>query len=102
MTRRVDGDLLLVGSLPVESADAAFRAGAELFADWVFALPDGETGPRGAWVAYDRTTLLEPHPDVAVIAPSPSPTGRARHAYDTARLTVAEGVRDLRFESWPR
>lgn len=100
--RRVDADLLLVGSLPVGSTDAALRAGAELFADRVFALPDGESGPRGAWVAYDRTTLLEPHPDIEVLAPSPSPTGRARHAYDTARLTVREGVDALRFDTWPR
>jgi len=102
MTRRVDSDLLLVGSLPVDSTDEGFRAGAELFADHVAALPDGESGPRGAWVGYDRTTLLEPHPDVAVIAPSSSPTGRARHAYETARLTVRDGVSALRFDSWPR
>jgi hypothetical protein len=102
MTRRVDSDLLLVGSLPVDSTDDGFRWGAELFAGLVAALPDGESGARGAWVGYDRTTLLEPHPDIAVLAPSPSPTGRARHAYDTARLTVREGVDALRFDAWPR
>jgi len=102
MTRRVDSDLLLVGSLPVDSTDDGFRWGAELFGGLVAALPDGESGARGAWVGYDRTTLLEPHPDIAVLAPSPSPTGRARHAYDTARLTVREGVDALRFDAWPR
>lgn len=102
MSRRVDADLLLVGSLPVDSPDEGFRAGAELFGDRVAALPDGESGARGAWVGHDRTTLLEPHPDITVLAPSPSPTGRARHAYDTARLTVAEGVETLRFDAWPR
>jgi hypothetical protein len=102
MTRRVDSDLLLVGSLPVDSTDDGFRWGAELFGGLVAALPDGESGARGAWVGYDRTTLLEPHPDIAVLAPSPSPTGRARHAYDTARLTVRDGVDALRFDAWPR
>lgn len=53
-------------------------------------------------MGYDRTTLLEPHPDIAVLAPSPSPTGRARHAYDLARLTVRDGVDALRFDAWPR
>jgi hypothetical protein len=102
MTRRVDSDLLLVGSLPVDSTDEGFRAGAALFGDRVAALPDGESGARGGWVGYDRVTLLEPHPDITVLEPSPSPTGRARHAYDTARLTVADGVETLRFDAWPR
>ena len=102
MSRRVDSDLLLVGSLPVDSTDEGFRRGAELFADRVAALPDGESGARGAWVGYDRTTLLEPHPDITVLAPTGSPTGRARHAYDTARLTVRDGVEALRFDAWPR
>jgi hypothetical protein len=102
MTRRVDSDLLLVGSLPVDSTDEGFRAGAELFSRYVASLPDGESGPRGGWVAYDRTTLLEPHPGIEVIAPSPSPTGRARHPYDTARLTVRDPSAPLRFDAWPR
>lgn len=108
---RASSDLLLVGSLPVptgpgaattELTERTLRAAAPLFGDRVFALPDGEAGPRGAWVAFDRTTLLEPHPDVEVIAPTASPTGRARHAYDTARLTVREGVSGIRFDSWAR
>ena len=45
MAQRVTSDLLLVGSLPADSTEAALRAGAELFGDLVFALPDGETGP---------------------------------------------------------
>ena len=47
---RVDSDVLLVGSLPAESTEAALRAAADLFGDLVFALPDGETGP---WMHLD-------------------------------------------------
>ena len=54
MSPRVTSPLLLVGSLPAESTDAALRAGADLFGDLVFALPDGETGARAAWVSYER------------------------------------------------
>ena len=67
MTSRAHSDLLLVGSLPAESTAAAFRAGAELFGAIVFALPDGETGPRAAWVGYEREQLCRPHPDVVVV-----------------------------------
>ena len=45
MARRVNSELLLVGSLPSDSADSALRAAAGFFGDLVFALPDGETGP---------------------------------------------------------
>ena len=50
MAPRVDSELLLVGSLPADSTESALRQGSELFGDLVFALPDGETGPRAAWV----------------------------------------------------
>jgi hypothetical protein len=57
MAPRVDSELLLVGSLPADSADSALCSAAGFFADLVFALPDGETGPRAAWVGYERERL---------------------------------------------
>jgi hypothetical protein len=102
MAPRVTSELLLVGSLPADSTDAAFRAGAELFGDMVFALPDGETGPRRAWVGYEREQLTRPHPDVVVIEETESPTGIPRHAYETPVFGLREGVNELHFDSWPR
>jgi hypothetical protein len=100
--RRVNSDLLLVGSLPAASTDAALRAGAELFGDMVFALPDGETGARAGWVGYERERLARPNPDVVVVQETESPTGIPRHAYETPVFGIREGVSELRFESWPR
>jgi hypothetical protein len=102
MAPRVNSELLLVGSLPADSTDAAFRAGAELFGDMVFALPDGETGPRRAWVGYEREQLTRPHPDVVVLEETESPTGIPRHAYETPVFGIREGVTELHFDSWPR
>ena len=102
MARRVDSDLLLVGSLPADSTESAFRAGAELFGDLVFALPDGETGPRAAWVGYEREKLARPNPDVVVVEETESPTGIPRHAYETPVFGVKKGVTELHFDSWPR
>ena len=87
---RASSELLLVGSLPASSTDEAFRAGAELFGDLVFALPDGETGPRAAWVGYERERLVRPNSDVEVVEETESPTGIPRHAYETP------GVQDPR------
>src|SRR5215475_6527914 len=102
MASRAMSDLLLVGSLPAPSTDAALRAGAELFGDMVFALPDGETGPRAAWVGYEREQLVRPNPGVEVLQSTESPTGIPRHAYETPIFGVRDGVTDLHWDSWPR
>jgi hypothetical protein len=102
MTTRAQSELLLVGSLPADSTEEAFQAGAELFSDLVFALPDGETGPRRAWVGYERERLVRPHPDVETVEQTESPTGIPRHAYETPVFKIRPGVAQLHWESWPR
>ncbi|MQA77934.1 MAG: hypothetical protein GEV10_05545 [Streptosporangiales bacterium] len=95
-------ELLLVGSLPAATTEAALRSGVEFFGDLVFALPDGETGPRVAWAGYEREHLVRPHPDIETVEETASPTGIPRHAYETPIFRLRPGVRELRFESWPR
>ena len=102
MTPRIKSELLLVGSLPVDTTEAALRAGAELFSDLVFALPDGETGPRRAWVGYERERLCRPHPGLELVRETDSPTTVPRHAYETPVFKIREGVNSLHWESWPR
>ena len=102
MPARVTSDLLLVGSLPTDSTDAALRNGAELFGDLVFALPDGETGPRAAWVGFERERLVRPHPDVETVQATESPTGIPRHAYETPVFRIRPGVSELHWDTWPR
>jgi hypothetical protein len=102
MTRRVNSELLLVGSLPADSTEHAFRAASELFGDMVFALPDGETGALAGWVSFERERLIRPSADIMVVSETESPTGLPRHAYETPVFGVREGVEQVRFESWPR
>ena len=101
MARRVNSELLLVGSLPASDTEAALRAAADLYAGLVFALPDGETGPRAAWVGYERERLVRPNPGVVTITETASPTGIPRHAYETPVFGLKPGA-ELRFASWPR
>jgi hypothetical protein len=100
--RPVTSPLLLVGSLPADSTESALRAGAELFGDLVFALPDGETGPRAMWVGYERERLVRPNPDVVTVAETESPTGGPRHAYETPIFRIREGATELHWDAWPR
>jgi hypothetical protein len=102
MGSRVTSDLLLVGSLPADSPETALRTAAALFGDMVFALPDGETGARAAWVGYEREQLVRPHPDVETVAATESPTGIPRHAYETPVFRIRDGVSELHWDSWPR
>ena len=102
MAPRVNSDLLLVGSLPADSAASALRLAAPFFGDLVFALPDGETGPRAGWVSYERERLVRPNPGIAVLQETESPTGLPRHAYETPVFGVRPGVTELHWDSWPR
>ena len=100
MSRRINSELLLLGSLPAASTEEALRAGGELFGDLVFALPDGETGMRVLWAAYEAARLLVPNPGLEVI--QDNLRNPPRSVRETAILKVREGVTELRFESWPR
>ena len=102
MSPRVTSDLLLVGSVPAASTADALRAGAANFADLVFALPDGETGPRSSWVGYERERLVRPNPAIETVAETTSPTGIPRHMYETPIFRIRPGVSEVRWDSWPR
>jgi hypothetical protein len=102
MAPRVSSELLLVGSLPAATTEDALRAGAEQFGDLTFALPDGETGPRAAWVGYERERLVRGTPGVDTVAETQSPSGIPRHAYDTPVFKIAPGARELHWDTWPR
>jgi hypothetical protein len=103
MASRADSQLLLVGSLPADSTESALREGAQYFGDLVFALPDGETGPRAAWIGYERQTLMRSNPDVLTLEETPSPTGVPRHFNETPVFGIRAGVTELqRWERWPR
>jgi hypothetical protein len=102
MARRVNSELLLVGSLPADSAESALRAAAGFFGELVFALPDGETGPRAGWVSYEREKLVRPNEGMVTLAETESPTGLPRHAYETPVFGVKPGVSRVHWDSWPR
>ena len=102
LASRVRSELLLVGSLPAGTTEDALRAGAEMFSHLVFALPDGETGERRAWVGYERERLCRPHPDLELVQETECPNGIPRHAYETPVFKIRGGVNEIHWNSWPR
>lgn len=101
MAPRVSSDLLLAGSLPATPTEEAFRASAELFGHLVFALPDGETGPRAGWVGDERERLLRPNPGIATVQETLSATGVPRHAYETPVFQIRPGFTSCTGTSGP-
>jgi hypothetical protein len=57
-------DVLLVGSLPYESAEEAFRAAGPALDGHAGWLPDGEPGPRQMWVGMLLALVYSQHPDI--------------------------------------
>jgi hypothetical protein len=64
---RAVGDVHLVGSLPYQDAESAFRAAADGLGSRIAGLPDGEPGARQYWVNYLPESVLTGHPDVTPI-----------------------------------
>src|ERR1700677_1297478 len=102
MSPRVTADLLLVGSVPATSTEEALRAGAHYYSDLVFALPDGEAGPRSSWVGYERERLVRPNPAIETVLETTSPTGIPQHMYEAPVFALKPGVTALTWDSWPR
>ena len=107
MTARITSDLLLVGSLPADSAEHALSACGPLFGDAVPALPDGETGPRTGWVTFEMITMYRDHPDVEIVqeqtvaagAPDWSPPETVWQSY---QCKYRGGVTETRYERLTR
>jgi hypothetical protein len=60
----------LVGSVPLESSEAVFRATAAAVGPWLARLPDGETGARTNWIEW-QIPMLGGDPALEVVPPDP-------------------------------
>lgn len=67
MTVVADKDLLLVGSIQLESPEQVLNAAAEAIGAFVPCLPDGETGLRSIWIGYLARDVYDGHPDIQTL-----------------------------------
>jgi len=85
---RMSGQILMVGSIPLATAEAVFRTCAKYVGPYVSCLPDGEFGPRSLWIGYLAKHVYDGHPDIETVqrlpearewsAPEPSTKWRFR------------------------
>ena len=81
MTNTSPTQVHLVGSIPLANAEEVFSTVARMLGTRVSRIPDGETGERSNWIAW-QLPLLQAHPHL-----EPDPDGRA-----PARATADDGL----------
>jgi len=97
---------LLVGSVPLRNADEVFRVAAEHLGDRLARIPDGETGDRAGWVAWQGRNFKLPELELVKPQPGqypPTPRFRPRSAdVDLATLRFPSlGFADAAIDSYP-
>ncbi|MCC6472524.1 MAG: hypothetical protein IT514_02150 [Burkholderiales bacterium] len=95
-------ELLLVGSVPLDTAEEVFRALGPRLGAWLGYLPDGEVGLRQYWVDGFAYRVLNGHPDLETLQrPAPDEGGverwKPRGMHDEFKFRVRPGVREVRF-----
>lgn len=106
-----DKPLLLVGSVPGETADEVFRLVGPAIGGLLPGISDGEPGYRAKWIVFNAPQVFEPNPDVEVIN---RPLARPEKSVfrdvpdwvptswdDMWRFRIRDGVSAIRFEKLP-
>lgn len=98
----MNGDLLLVGSAPVETAEEMFLSFGRALGNYLPCIPDGEIGERQYWVEALAYRVLHGHPELETLRrPAPDENGverwRPRGFDDEFQFRVRPGVEKVRF-----
>ncbi len=94
-------DVLLVGSIPLDTAEEVFRSFGEPLGSSLTAMPDGEVGPRRHWISKVHYQVLSGHPELETVR-RPQPENGVerlfpRNAADSWLFKVKDGVEQVRF-----
>jgi hypothetical protein len=95
-------ELLLVGSIPLDTPKDVFETVGAPLGKYLFAMPDGEVGPRHHWISRVHYQVLAAHPELDVVQhPAPDENGverqTPRNAADAWWFKVKDGVQQVRF-----
>jgi hypothetical protein len=95
------GELLLVGSIPLDTVEQVFRAIGGPLGPCLAYMPDGEVGDRRYWIDGIAYRVLNGHPEIETQRPAPDEDGverwRPQGIDDQFRFRVKRGVREVRF-----
>lgn len=94
-------NVLLVGSIPLDTAEQVFLDFGKPLGAALKALPDGEVGPRRRWISRIHQQVLNGHPDIETVR-YPAPENGVeklfpRNAGDSFLFKVKDGVNNVHF-----
>ena len=98
----MNSDLLLVGSIPLDTPQEVFETFGPPLGQYLFAMPDGEVGPRRHWISRVHYQVLAAHPELEIVQrPAPDENGVERQfprsAAESWWFKVKDGVKQVRF-----
>ena len=96
------GELLLVGSIPLDTVEQVFRTVGGPLGPHLAYMPDGEVGDRRYWIDGIAYRVLNGHPEIETLQrPAPDENGverwRPQGMHDQFRFRVKAGVEEVRF-----
>jgi hypothetical protein len=97
----VSNEVLLVGSIPLDTADEVFRTFGATLGPSLAAMPDGEVGPRKHWISRIHFQVLAGHYQLEAVR-HPQPENdverlHPRNAGDSWLFKVKDGVDRVSF-----
>jgi len=103
MNKVTPTNIHLVGSIPMTNAEEVFSTVARILGDRVLRIPDGETGERSNWIAWQLPLLkehpaLEPAPESSIPQRATAEDGLAVDAKEFRFLRVKSGIGGEDFE----
>lgn len=97
----MSNELLLVGSIPLDTVEDVFSSFGKQLGRFVPAIPDGEVGPRTHWISRVHYQVLAEHPDLEVVRHPAKEDGverrNPRNAGDSWLFRVKDGIDQVRF-----
>lgn len=94
-------DLMLVGSVPYDTAEEVFETFGAGLGNYLAAVPDGEIGPRKHWISKVHFQVMAGHPEFEILRHPAYEDGaerlNPRGPGDSWLFKVREGVERVKF-----
>ena len=99
------GDVLLVGSVPLDSAEDVFKTCAASLGDHLKVYPDGEVGARKSWIQCQAKLVFDRHPAIDTVKRPRLEDGFSREYDDNWAFRLRSGTEaiqfdDLKYSGW--
>jgi hypothetical protein len=91
-------DVLLVGSVPLETAREVFQICSTALGNHLIALPDGEVGARKSWIQCQALFVFDGHPALETVTRPKSADRLASDYNDNWSFRLRLGVADIKFD----